>query len=363
MHPLEAADLSTICSGRADWIGPGLARRLAHHPLASIDTEFPHHSGPLESTEPPTRPRENHPVFFGCYDWHSAVHSHWALVRQLRLLSDHPDREAIIESIDGRLTHENVEQERAYLEANPTFERPYGWGWLLLLAGELHLWEDPVADRWADALEPLEAWIRTEIRETWLPLERPLRIGTHYNSAFSLHRILEYARTTNRPALESAVRSTALACFEADEDYPFAYEPFGWDFHSPGLTEAHLLSNLLEPAAFTSWFDGFLPGSLPETVATPVRVDEETADGLALHFVGMNLARAWCLAGVTDTLEADHRLARPLTEATRAHARVGLEQAFTDDYAGAHWLSSFALYLLTSNENGIAVGPRAEESG
>lgn len=74
------------------------------------------------------RPKERHPVFYGCYDWHSAVHSHWALIRQLRLLDDHPDESEIVERIDQRFTTENIETEVERFEENASFKKPYGGG-------------------------------------------------------------------------------------------------------------------------------------------------------------------------------------------------------------------------------------------
>ncbi len=356
MNPLESVDVDRLLAGEPDWIDSEVASRLAAHPLEAIETEFPHYVHSMAAPDGPPRPREQHPVFYGCYDWHSAVHSHWALVRQLRLLAAHPDREPIVTSIDDRLTREHVEREVAHLEENPTFERPYGWVWLLCLAAELELWEDPPADRWAGALTPLEEWIVETIIE-WLPLDRPFRVGTHGNSAFALNRVLEYATVVGDTALESQVRDTALACFQSDRDYPLGYEPLGWDFLSPGLTEAYLVSRLLDPAEFAEWFEGFLPGpSLPDAVGQPIHLDPDPESGMALHYAGLNLSRAWCLASISESLETTgHTLAPTLETAARVHARVGIDGAFTDDYAGAHWLSSFALYLLTRAESGIAL--------
>src|SRR6056297_359517 len=143
MNAFTDVETETLLSGESDWIGPAAASRLAHHPLAGIETEFPHHGHRIDAPGEVERPREDHPVFFGCYDWHSAVHSHWALIRQLRLFEDHPDEAAIVESIDARLTPENVDGEVTYFVDNPGFERPYGWAWLLRLAAELHRWDDP----------------------------------------------------------------------------------------------------------------------------------------------------------------------------------------------------------------------------
>jgi len=353
MESLPAAEV--LLSGRSDRLDDDLLGRLAEHPLDSIETEYPHHVGAVDGPENPERPSDRHPVFYGCFDWHSAVHSHWALVRQLRLVEDHPDREAIVDSIEARLTETNVDRECERFDEDPTFEKAYGWAWLLHLAAELDRWDDARADAWRGTLSPLEDTIVDLVHTEFLTDERPFRVGTHGNTAFALHCVFDYARSVGDRSLETAAVETATALYADDADYPIGYEPLGWDFLSPALTEADLMRRVYDPDEFAAWLDGFLSGVAEPPVDLPIdplSVGEDPEDGVALHYVGLNLARAWSLAGVADALE-DHP-AVPALEATAGrHATAGLEQAFTDDYAGAHWLSSFALYLLTRNEGGI----------
>ncbi len=353
MDPFDAVDPETMLSGRLDWLDDDGAAALAAHPIESVDREYPHHVGSVDSPEGPERPSERHPVFYGCYDWHSAVHSHWCLVRLLRLCDDHPDADAVRTSVAERLTPENVAEEVAYLEANPGFERPYGWAWLLRLAAELRLWDDPVADEWRETLRPLETLVVDLTTEEFLARDRPNRTGTHGNSAFALTGVLDYARTVGDDDLADVAASTAREWYGADRDAPVAYEPLGWDFLSPSLVEADLLRRVYDDAAFAGWLDGFLPDPTDpphDAVLDPVAVGG--GDGLALHLVGLNCSRAWCLAGIA--LHVDDPLAATLREAARRHARAGVDRAFTDDYAGAHWLSSFVLYLLSRDAGGIA---------
>jgi len=344
------ADAETLLAGRSDWLTPSTAAVLTRAPLDAVDTEYPHYVRSVDGPEGVERPRERHPVFYGCYDWHSAVHSHWALVRTLRLVDDHPDEDAIVHSIDARLTAEHVQREVDHFETNPAFEKPYGWAWLLHLAAELHLWNDPRADAWRETLAPLERTIRSLVESDFRTQPRPFRVGTHHNSAFALHCVLDYARTTGRDELATSAAETATDFFADDTDYPFRYEPLGWDFLSPGLTEADLLRRVYDADDFEAWFDAFLPDGLPDTLRHPV--DAHGDEGASLHLVGLNLSRAWCLAGLADALP-DHPETDALATAARRHATHGLDAAFTDDYAGAHWLSSFALYLLTRAEAGI----------
>ena len=356
MDALSNVDADAILSGTSDWIGPDVAARLARHPLDAIETEFPHYVRSVDGPDGVTRPKERHPVFYGCYDWHSAVHSHWALVRQLRLFEDHPAESEIVAGIDSRFTPENVAREVAHFEEHESFERPYGWAWLLHLAAELSLWEDDRAAEWRSVLAPLERTIVSLVESQFLTGGRPFRVGTHGNSAFALHCVLDYARTTGDDSLASAVAETARDFYATDRDYPVRYEPLGWDFLSPALTEADLMRRVYDRDEFAAWLDAFLPDvTAPphDALLEPARVESDPDDGGALHLVGLNVSKAWATAGLASALEG-HPNAEVFEQCATRHAERGLAGAFTDDYAGSHWLSSFVLYLLTRNEGGIA---------
>src|SRR5205809_4078795 len=58
------------------------AGRLAALALACVGREFPNQPGHvMQRAGELDRPRSLHPAFFGCFDWHSAVHGHWLLAR------------------------------------------------------------------------------------------------------------------------------------------------------------------------------------------------------------------------------------------------------------------------------------------
>jgi hypothetical protein len=362
MNAFEELSPDALRAGRADALDNAVATALAAHPLDSVETEYPHYQGRVEGPEAPPRPAETHPVFYGCFDWHSAVHSHWALVRALRLAPDHPDGTEITESVDERLTPEHVAREVEYLDENPGFEEPYGWSWLLRLAAELDLWDDPRADAWRETLRPLEDRIRRGTRESFLEVDRPQRVGTHGNTAFALAGVLDYARVVGDADLEREAAATTRRLYADDTAAVVGAEPVGWDFVSPALAEADLMRRVLDPDPFAAWLDGFLPdltGPPHDALLSPVDVEPEEGDGAAMHLIGLNVSRAWCLAGLSDALAgrdgaAAARLREPLDAAARRHAEAGAADVLTDDYAGSHWLSSFALYLLTRNEGGIA---------
>ncbi|WP_248905849.1 DUF2891 domain-containing protein [Halocatena marina] len=356
MNPLTAIRMEALLSGRSDQLGPDVAERLSNHPLDSIDTEFPHYARSVDSPDGIERPTERHPVFFGCYDWHSSVHSHWALIRQLRLFDEHPARSDIVDRIDDRFTAENIAREVEHFEDNETFEKPYGWAWFLHLVSELCLWEDDRAAAWRSIIKPLEETIVMLVESEFLSQKRPFRVGTHQNSAFALHCILDYARTLSNERLESAVTDTATAFYAEDRNYPVEYEPLGWDFLSPSLTEADLMRRVYSRNEFTMWIEQFLPDvtTAPyDTILEPVHTNPNRDEGVALHLVGLNLSKAWCLAGLASTLK-DHQYVEAFERSAKQHTERGLDRAFTDEYAGSHWLSSFVLYLLTRNEGGIA---------
>jgi hypothetical protein len=312
--------------------------------IAGLTREYPHGwrhnaSGPVELV-----PRDAHPAFYGCYDWHSAVHMHWALVRLLRLgVADAGVARGVL---NAHLTPENIAGELTYLAADPLFERPYGWGWALELAEEVTAWDDPDARRWAGALRPLAGLLAGRF-VAWLPaMTRPVRAGMHLNSAFGLSRALRWARRLDAegdPALLAAITAAAVRWFGDDAGYDNRWEPDGWDFLSPGLAEADLMADVLPSGRFEGWLDAFLPrlaaGELGAW-AVPV-AGGDRSDGQVAHLDGLNLHRARVLRRLAE------RLGRPdLGEASRRHAEAGLAHVAGGDYMSEHWLASFALLAL-----------------
>ena len=356
MNTLQHNDAPTILSGHTNWIDSELLAAVAEYPLDSVGTEYPHFARSVEGPDDVIRPNQDHPVFYGSFDWHSAVHNHWCLVRQLRLFDNHPAEAEIIATLEERFTAENIEQEAAYFADNESFEKPYGWAWFLRFVSELHLWDTDRAATWRELFEPLEQQIVGLFEREFLTQDRPFRVGTHNNSAFALAFGLDYARVVADASLETAIGETSRRYFLDDQTYPVEYEPLGWDFLSPALTEADLMRRVLEQEEFQQWFDAFVPRiteSPYDSILRPVEVETDSDDGLELHFVGLNLSKAWAMAGIASALD-DQAFAEPLRESAQQHVDHSLELAFTDDYAGAHWLSSFVLYLLTRNSGGIA---------
>ncbi|MBA3313171.1 MAG: DUF2891 domain-containing protein [Planctomycetota bacterium] len=329
-----------------------VASRFAGLALACLRREFPNHPVTLmlDATDV-RRPREQTPAFFGCFDWHSAVHGHWTLVRLLRAFPNaewaHEAREALRES----LTRENLALELRFLSkpGREGFERPYGLAWLLQLAAELREWNDADASEFRDAIAPLETHCRDRLAE-WLPkLTHPLRSGEHSQTAFAMGLALDWSAIACDRAFAELVRARSLAFYGDDVDLPLGFEPSGHDFLSPTLAEADLLRRVLPREEFATWFDR----ALPHGVSLSPVVSSDRADGKLAHLDGLNLSRAWMLEGVASALDpGDERRSR-LLDLAASHAEAGLCSVTGEHYAGGHWLGTFATYLLT---RGIARG-------
>jgi hypothetical protein len=298
--------------------------------------------------------RELHPAFFGSFDWHSCVEMHWVIVRLLRRFPDDVPQEAARELLDRLLTPEHLAAEAAFF-ARPehgSLERPYGWGWLLQLQGDLLEWDDADARRWATAVEPLAALLADRFVE-WLPkLTYPQRTGMHPNTAFGLSRSVDYADVVairdDRPALRAAIAEASRRFFEADEDYPARWEPSGADFLSPALCEAELMSRVLPAAAFPGWLDHFLPGLAarePTSLFRPAFVSD-IADGQIAHLAGLNLSRAWAFVALASRLPAGDPRVGLLDAAAEEHAAASLPAVTGSDYMAEHWLAAYATLLL-----------------
>src|SRR5689334_13614018 len=139
-------------------LNPEMASSFAGMALNGVRREYPNQPDHvMNNREDVKSPREMHPAFYGCFDWHSAVHSHWLLLRLLRLFPHIEQADEIRSLMDEHFTRENMLAERAYVEQpnRRSFERTYGWAWLLKLAEELRTWDDPAAARWGRNLQPL----------------------------------------------------------------------------------------------------------------------------------------------------------------------------------------------------------------
>jgi len=323
-----------------------LAARIAAISLVSLEREYPNHVMHFLNGDADVRPpRELHPAFYGCLDWHSAVHNHWLLARLLRYFPEAAfaaDAEALLQK---HLTPRAMEAERDYFAApgREGFERPYGWAWLLALDAEL-------ASRTAlrEALAPLVELIAGRVPRWLGALPYPVRAGEHSNTAFALGLILDWARAGGRHDVERAVTDAADRFYGSDRGASLAFEPSGHDFISPVLAEAELMTRVRDPEPYADWLAAFLPGIPADGTQwlAPARMPDSEDYKLA-HLPGVNLSRGWALAAAARHLpQADARRAA-LQAAAAEHAEAGLGAALRSDYGASHWLPTFAVYCLT----------------
>jgi hypothetical protein len=330
------------------------AEAIATMVLACIHREYPVHIAHLLRSDADARPpRELTPAFYGSFDWHSAVHSHWCLIRLARLSPAAAWRGRALAAVGESLTPGRLAGERAYLEAEGRqgFERPYGLAWLLQLSAELREWSehDAQAGGWLEALSPLESIAANRIAALLGRLPWPVRGGEHSQTAFSLGLVADWAVTAGRRELSNLIRDRARIYYGEDRAAPIAYEPCGHDFLSPALAEADLMRRVLERDEFVAWLERFLPDPASEPARrwlSPV-TSPDASDGKLSHLDGLNLSRAWMMEGVADALDRSHAWRPALERAAERHAEACLTAVPTPHYAGMHWLGSFAVYLLT----------------
>lgn len=333
------------------------AERFAALALSCVHREYPNKIAHVLSGDDDAKPPHAlTPVFYGCFDWHSAVHGHWLLVRLVRKFPDGKFVDAARRALAESFSAEKVLVELAYFRGagRATFERPYGLAWLLQLCAELNEWDDPDARRWAKALEPLESEVEKRFL-AWLPkLSHPIRTGEHSQSAFAMGLVLDWARSRGREELAELVVARARAFYLDDRGWSFAFEPSGQDFLSPGLAEADLMRRVLDPPAFAKWLTALLPGIPSDGSASwlPPAVVTDKADGKLAHLDGLNLARAWMIEGMREGLPKDDLRRTSLEATAKTHRAAGLEAVTGAHYEGGHWLGSFAVYLVT--QRGLA---------
>ena len=321
------------------------ASRFAAAALGHVTREYPNKMDHvLAGPQDVKGPRALHPIFFGSFDWHSCVHGWWTLFTLLRLYPTMPEAHAIRELASDLFTPANVAAETAYLDrpGSRGFERPYGWAWLLMLAAELERHEDGRAE----VLRPLAQAFASRFTN-FLPLaDYPVRVGTHYNTAFALRLTLDYADSVGDAALAALCEERALRWHSGDRDCQ-AWEPSQDEFLSPALMEAVLMRRVMAPDAFADWFTAFLPHldrREPATLFTPAGVSDRS-DGKIAHLDGLNLSRAWCWREIASALPAGDARRAIALEAARVHLDAALPHV-TGDYMGEHWLASFALLAL-----------------
>jgi hypothetical protein len=318
------------------------ASRAVGLSLHCVDTKLPHYD---EGQGRGNSALSRHPAFYGCFDWHSAVHGHWAMLRAVDSLDGLPEKDAIVASLARHLTVKKLRAELAFLREHPHFEEPYGWGWVLRLGQELRLSGLPQAKRWFAALEPLESQVLLSMRSYLNGLQQPNRVGMHDNTAFAMAHAWDYSGTAGQSEFRQFLESRARDLYLADHDCPLAAEPGPYDFISPCFVEADLMRRVLPREEFRAWYAKFLPELKPEQLR-PVP-PTNLHDPFQVHLVGLMFEKSSAMSGVAAQLEADDPQRTILLDAVKAQIDTAGKLMFESDYGGTHWLASFAIYYYS----------------
>lgn len=310
------------------------AKTWAEAIVDALEREFPaamHHTS-SSAQDCSVRPRELHPSFYGCFDWHSSVHMQYSGVLLDTMLGPHSPT-SLAALLDDRLSPQALTAEYNYLVKHPGYEMPYGRAWLLQLASV----------RPSEAMDQLVNLTAQHCHDWLGSLNQPVRHGMHSNTAFNLFLILEAAEKLGQESLAISVCEAAVRLFGDDRDYPLEWELSGHDFLSNGLSQALLMSRVLPD--FPQWFDSFLPHRataldflthIPEVLAP--------TDGRLAHLYGLALTRAWMLVELAEHFDASV-LPRAQTLAARAQP-----QLVDGHFMSTHWLITYALRFQLARE-------------
>lgn len=322
------------------------ANGLAGLPLKCMQQEYPNKLSQLlaDSTEL-AGPKVLHPAFYGCFDWHSSVHGHWSLVYLLKHFPDLDRREEIIGKLKTNLSAENIAQEVAYFNKKheKSYERTYGWAWLLKLQQELDTYNEPFAKQLAANLQPLTNLLAERYIEFLPKLNYALRVGTHSNTAFGMSFAWDYAVHAKHTALQNNIRDNALRLFKNDENCPFGWEPSGTDFLSPCLEEIGIMQRIMPKDEFLKWLKDFAPAIFSKKYDWEPGKVSDREDGHLVHLDGLNFSRAWNFYRLAK--EYPKQLGH-LSALANKHLTYSLPAIVDGNYEGEHWLASFALHAF-----------------
>ena len=321
------------------------ANKLIALPLHCVETEYPNKLGQtIANAEDLKPPQELHPTFYGCFDWHSAVHGYWSMVTLLKKFPDMEEAEKVRQLLTTNINAENIAQEVLYFEGkfNKSFERTYGWAWLLKLSETLRTWDDPMAQELATTLQPLSDVIVTKYQEFLPKLVYPIRVGEHTNTAFGLTFAYDYAISAGNLELKTLIETRAQDFYMKDSQCPIEWEPSGYDFLSPCLEEIDIMRRILEPNRFKEWLQNFMPQLTKDDFSLAVGEVSDRTDGKLVHLDGLNFSRAWVLYGLANQYPEYEHLKRVAND----HVAYSYPNLVGDSYEGGHWLGSFAIYAL-----------------
>lgn len=338
--------LFTAIGSSAQEISPVEAKRLLSLPLKCAQKEYPNKMGQVLNERGDLKsPAELHPAFYGCFDWHSSVHGHWLMVK---ILNKYPEliSDSVLMVLQTNLSKANIQKEIESfgVKNNGSFERTYGWNWLLKLQLELESWDHPIGRELSENLRPLSDLFCKKYIDFLPKLNYAIRSGDHINTAFGLTFAYDYALAHSNDSLKTIIEKRARDFYFNDKNYPLHLEPSGYDFLSGGFEEIDIMRRILNKEEFKTWLKKFAPQLFSKKFTLEPGKVSDRSDGHLVHLDGLNFSRAWCLYGITKTLpELKH-----LNTIADQHIQTSLPNIVDGDYMGEHWLASFALLALLS---------------
>ena len=328
-----------------------MASKLASMPLKCINQEYPNKTAHVINTEKDAilTPKELHPSFYGCFDWHSSVHGHWMLLRLLRTVPDLENKDKIISILDESFSPEKIKEEASYFtkyQVAQNFERTYGWAWILKLDEELARWNHPKAKIWHQNLKPLTDEI-LRLWKAYLPKQTyPNRTGVHPNTAFAISFAIDWAREVGDKLFEKELSEKAKIFYLNNTKTPAYLEPDGSDFFSPSLEIAELMSRILPQKDFEKWLNQFYEKRSLENIEQ-IPIISDVNDYQTVHLVGLSFSKAWAMKNIINTLPEKNAIRKRFEISREKFIENSLPIIFQGNYGGDHWLASFAVYALT----------------
>ena len=328
-----------------------VALKLSRLPLRCINNEFPNKTQHLSDskTDAVLLPHELHPVFYGCLDWHSSVHGHWMLVKLLKEFPNLKNKDSIIAVLNQSFQKDKIELETQYFgkyTASTTFERTYGWAWLLKLDEELYTWDSENGKKWHEALQPLTKKVVT-LWKDFLPKQTyPNRTGVHPNTAFGLCFAYDWAKTTNDADFLNLITQSGKDYYYPNTKIPAYLEPDGSDFFSPSLQAADLMKRILPQKDFLKWFKNYYTKEGITQICTVPTVSDRN-DYQIVHLDGLSFSRAWNMKSIAAVLPKNNTLKKLFETTSETFISKSMQTLSESGYGGEHWLASFAIFALT----------------
>ena len=263
------------------------------------------------------------PLFHGCWDWHSAVHGHLAML----LGSQAMGWKAQMDWMISRLDDEAMDQVFARLEREPHFEQPYGRAWFLYLLTAVHQ-HISATDRQfhVDALaQDLALWRKPQnLSLGGKDYQEPCFVLSALLAWYE-HRDAETQLNYWRSRIEDQIIANP-ADLNQDSEQP------GY-FFSRWALQALVIQRALGDQVLKEWLEMHC-----------MQPAEPVTDYHSVHHMGINASRAWGLSAAYQATQADCWLNQSVAHIKAADALHTKWQG--DRHAYSHWLPQFTVFAI-----------------